>query len=308
MTARHASRLGALLVDDAIDGEVIAGESMARHTTYRIGGPARFFATADSLGALSRLVEACEETGTPWTVVGRGSNLLVADEGYDGIVITLGRDFRACRLDEERGVFSVGAGALLSTVVQEAFHRSLGGLEFAVGTPGTVGGAVRMNAGSRDEWLSGALVSVTLLTRSDGLVRVPASSIEWGYRSSSIAPEDVVVECELAATPADPFYVRGKMEAALSRRRDTQPLSEPSCGSVFKGVNGTPAGKLIEDAGLKGAQVGGARVSEKHANFIVNTGSATASDVRALMKQIQTKVYEDYGVELEPEVRLLGFE
>ena len=308
MTARHASRLGALLVDDAFDGEVLLGEPMSRHTTYRIGGPARFFVVANSLGALSHLVEACEDANVPWTVVGRGSNLLVADEGFDGAIVMLGRDFRACRYDDERGVFSVGAGALLSTVVQEAFHRSLAGLEFAVGTPGTVGGAVRQNAGSRTEWLSGALSSVTLLTRADGLVRVPAGSIEWGYRSTSISPDDIVVECELSAAPADPFYVRGKMEASLSRRRDTQPLSEPSCGSVFKSPEGASAGKLIEDAGLKGARVGGARVSEKHANFIVNAGGATASDVRALMRQIQTKVYEDYGVELEPEVRLLGFE
>ena len=211
MTARHASRLGALLVDDAFDGEVLLGEPMSRHTTYRIGGPARFFVVANSLGALSHLVEACEDANVPWTVVGRGSNLLVADEGFNGAIVMLGRDFRACRYDDERGVFSVGAGALLSTVVQEAFHRSLAGLEFAVGTPGTVGGAVRQNAGSRTEWLSGALSSVTLLTRADGLVRVPAGSIEWGYRSTSISPDDIVVECELSAAPADPFYVRGKM-------------------------------------------------------------------------------------------------
>ena len=308
MTARHASGLEALLVDDRFDGEAYFDEPMARHTTYRIGGPARFYVQADSVGALSRVVDTCEVTGIPWVVVGRGSNLLVSDDGFDGVVVTLGRDFRSCRYHEETGCFSVGAGVLLTTVVQEAFHRSLAGLEFAVGTPGTVGGALRMNAGSRDEWLGGSVASVTMLTPEDGLVRVAGGDIEWGYRTSSIAPDAVVVECEIAAHPADPFAVRGKMEASLARRRNTQPLSDPSCGSVFKNPEGASAAKLIEDAGLKGLAVGGARVSEKHANFIVNAGSATARDVVELMRIVQTKVYEEHGIELAPEVRLLGFE
>ena len=148
VSARHTTELEALLVDDRFDGDVYPAEPMARHTMYRIGGPARFYVQTASVGALVRLVEVCERTGVPWVVVGRGSNLLVADEGFPGVVVTLGRDFRTCRFDEEAGRFCVGAGVPLSSVVQEAFRRSLAGLEFAVGTPGTVGGALRMNAGS----------------------------------------------------------------------------------------------------------------------------------------------------------------
>lgn len=307
MTARHTSALEALLVDERFDGDVYPGEPLSRHTTYRIGGPARFYVQVCSVGALKRLVGVCEETGVPWVVVGRGSNLLVADEGYPGVAIALGRDFRACRYDEETGRFCVGAGVALSSVVQEAFRRSLAGLEFAVGTPGTVGGALRMNAGSRDEWLGQSVVSVTSYSPGGGLVRRAGSEIGWGYRESSFAPDEILVECELSVEPADPFFIRGKMEASLARRRKSQPLSLPSCGSVFKNPPGESAGALIERAGLKGHAIGGAQVSEKHANFIVNTGGATANDVRGLIELIQGQVYEAYGIELQPEVRFLGF-
>lgn len=307
MAAQHASALGALLVDSRFDGEVYPGEPMARHTTYRIGGPARYLVRADSVGALRRVAECAEECGVPWVVVGRGSNLLVADEGYPGVVITLGRDFRTLRFDEENARFLAGAGVPLSSVVQEAFKRSLAGLEFAVGTPGTLGGALRMNAGSRDEWLGSRVVSVTTFSAREGMVRRAGSEVAWGYRTSSFSPDEVLVECELAVEPADPFFIRGKMEASLSRRKKTQPLDKPSCGSVFKNPEGDSAGRLIEAVGMKGAQVGGAQVSEKHANFIVNAGGAKASDVMELIRTIQRKVKEAYGIELSPEVRFLGF-
>lgn len=307
VSARHTSELEALLVDNHFDGDVYPAEPMARHTTYRLGGPARFYVQVASVGALVRLVEVCERTDMPWVVVGRGSNLLVADEGFPGVIITLGRDFRACRFDEEAGRFCVGAGVPLSSVVQEAFRRSLAGLEFAVGTPGTVGGAVRMNAGTRDEWIGGRVVSVTTLLPGKGLMRRLGSEIEWGYRTSSFAPHEIIAECELSVEPADPFFIRGKMEASLARRKKTQPLTYPSCGSVFRNPAGESAGALIERAGLKGAQMGGAQVSDLHANFIVNTGNATARDVKDLIEQVQAKVSEVYGIELQPEVRFLGF-
>ena len=308
MTARHASRLEALFVDVAFDGDVYPNEPMARHTSYRIGGSARFFARVDSLGALVQTIEACEDCATSWIVVGRGSNLLVSDEGYDGVVIGLGRDFRTCRYDEEQRRFSVGAGVALSTVVQDAFHRSLSGLEFAVGTPGSIGGAIRMNAGSRDQWIGTSVASVTRLSRECGLELVRGSDIEWGYRSMSLPSDDVIVECEIVAQPGDPFLIRKKMEDALAKRRASQPLSEPSCGSVFKNPPDDSAGRLIEQAGLKGFACGGAQVSERHANFIVNKGGATAADVMNVVRAVQAKVYEDYGIELAPEVRFLGFE
>ncbi len=308
MTARHTSELEALLVDDAFDGDIYPSEPMARHTTYRIGGPARFYVQVGSIGALSKLVATCERTGAKWVVVGRGSNLLVADGGYDGVVISLGRDFRNMRYDEASSCIQVGAGALLSSVVQEAFHRSLAGLEFAVGTPGSVGGAVRMNAGTRTQGFGSCLRSVTTFSLRDGLSRRPGSAIGWGYRSCSLSSDEVVVECEVSVKPADPFYIRGKMEASLAKRRGAQPLSQASCGSVFKNPEGAHAAKLIEDAGLKGVRIGGAQVSEKHANFIVNADNASADDVRSLILHVQQAVHDSSGVTLIPEVRFLGFE
>lgn len=305
--AQHASALGSLLVDDRFDGEMYPNEPMSRHTTYRIGGPARYLVRVDSVGALRRVIECAAACDAPWTVVGRGSNLLVADAGFKGVVITLGRDFRAMRFAEDEMRFHVGAGVPLSQVVQEAFRRSLAGLEFAVGTPGTIGGALRMNAGSRDEWLGQRVVSVTTYSPQQGMARRSGSEIAWGYRSSSFRPDEVLVECELAVEPADPFFIRGKMEASLARRKKTQPMGAPSCGSVFKNPEGESAGRLIEAVGMKGARIGGAQVSDVHANFIVNTGNASASDVMELIATIQAKVKEAYGIELTPEVRFLGF-
>ncbi|MDO4290132.1 MAG: UDP-N-acetylmuramate dehydrogenase [Eggerthellaceae bacterium] len=308
MAARHTSPLQALLVDERFDGDIYAHEPMARHTSYRIGGPARFYVRVGSVGALTRLVEVCESQGVPWVAVGRGTNLLVADEGFPGVVVSLGRDFRSFRVDEERHCIVAGAGVLLSAVVQEAFKRSLAGLEFAVGTPGTVGGALRMNAGSRDEWIGSRVASVTTLVPGQGLVRRAGSELAWGYRTSSFDTCETVLECELSVEPGDPFYIRGKMEANLARRKKSQPMNAACCGSVFRNPEGKSAAALVEGLGLKGAAVGGARVSDVHANFIVNDGEATARDVRALISLIQAKVYEAYGIELAPEVRFLGFD
>lgn len=308
MAPQHASALGALLMDDAFDGEVFPNEPMARHTTYRVGGPARYLVRVDSVGALRRVVECAEQCRVPWTVVGRGSNLLVSDAGFKGVVVTLGRDFRNMRFDEQTSVLTAGAAVLLSAAVQEAFRRSLAGLEFEVGTPGTIGGALRMNAGSRTEWISQSLIAVTTYSPRYGLRRRLAAEIEWGYRSTSFDADEVMIECELALSPADPFYIRGKMEASLTRRKQTQPLDKPSCGSVFKSPDGDSAGRLIDAAGLKGAQIGGAQVSEVHANFIVNNGTALAQDVKQLMELVQEKVAQTHGIELQPEVRFLGFE
>lgn len=304
--ARHTSELQALLVDRHFDGDVLPNEPMSRHTTYRIGGPARFLVQVDSIGSLTKLIAACDSESVPWVIVGRGSNLLVADEGYPGVVIVLGRDFRHSRFDEEACQFCAGAGVALTTVVQEAFQRTLAGLEFAVGTPGSIGGALRMNAGTRTDWISGAVKTVTVFSPATGLRKIPAADLDWGYRSTSFAPDQVILECELAVEPADPVYIRTKMEASLARRKKTQPLSLPSCGSVFKSPEGMSAGALIEAAGLKGARVGGAQVSDLHANFIVNQGGATAKDVRTLMELVKARVFEAHGIELQPEVRFLG--
>ena len=307
MCARHASELDLLLADEGFDGDFFANEPMARHTSYRIGGPARAFIVADSVSALTSVIRTCVSAQVPWVVVGRGSNLLVADEGYPGAVIVLGRDFKVCRFDEEAKVFCAGAGVALSAVVQESFRRALSGLEFAVGTPGTIGGALRMNAGTRDAWLGSRVVSVTSFRVGEGIVKRPGSEVAWGYRTSGFAPDEVLLECELQVEEADPFYIRGKMEALLASRRRNQPLTLPSCGCVFRNPGDRSAGELIDKAGCKGFSVGGAQVSEVHANFIVNTGGAKASDVRAVMAYVQEAVQVAFGVTLEPEVRFLGF-
>ena len=307
MCADHATRLETLLAGGSFDGDYLPNEPMARNTTYRIGGPARHFIVANSVSALSAALRACEEDVTPWTVVGRGSNLLVSDEGYPGAVIMLGRDFRTFRFDEEAGVVSAGAGVLLATVVQEAFRRSFSGFEFAVGTPGTIGGAIRMNAGTRDAWIGHRVISVTTYRPGAGIAKRPGTDIAWGYRSTDFASDEVILECELRVEPADAFYVRGKMEALLSKRRKSQPLTQPSCGSVFKNPENRSAGELIDKAGCKGYSVGGAQVSPVHANFIVNTGGATATDVCAVMDHVRSEVSGQFGVLLVPEVQMLGF-
>ncbi len=308
MCARHAqTAFDALLVNPLFKGEILLEEPMAKHTTFRIGGPARYFARVGSLGALKHLLAACAESDVAWYVAGRGSNLLVSDSGFDGVVITLGHDFMNFRYDEDTQRFYAGGGVLLSTLVQDSFRRCLAGLEFLVDTPGTVGGALSMNAGTSTDYIGAQVESVTLLDAQQELIRLDKDELLWGYRKSSFAPDEVIVECELAATPADPFYIRGKMEAFRSRRRKTQPLGVASCGSMFINPPDASAGKLIEQAGCKGLSVGGACVSDVHANFIINDGRATADDVVALIELVQMKVFECYGVKLKPEVRFLGF-
>lgn len=307
MSARHTSPLEALFVDDGFDADVRLDEPMARHTAYRLGGPARYFACAHSLGSLKRLLAAAQQCSVPWMVVGRGSNLLVADEGFPGLVCTLGRDFRTVRYCEDGRAILAGGASLLQTVVQEAFRRCLAGLEFAVDIPGTVGGSLAMNAGTAAGCMADVVASATVLDARGQLRRLAGEQLSWGYREGPFGPDEVVVECELSVKQGEPFAIRGKMEAAHARRTKTQPLGCPSCGSVFRNPEGRSAGSLIEQAGLKGYAVGGAQVSPEHGNFIVNTGSATAGDVKRVMDHVQAKVYETHGIQLIPEVRTVGF-
>lgn len=308
MAARHCSELELMRFDEDFDGTIRLDEPMSRHTTYRIGGPARAFAEVNSLAALGAVLKACSEEGLAWCVAGKGSNLLVADEGYDGVVIALAGEFRDWRFDEEGSRVVVGAGTMLSRLVQEAFHRGCSGLEFAVGTPGTVGGALAQNAGTRKDWIGSRVVSATVYRAGEGLVRYAASDLSWDYRRSSFRSDEVIVECELALERAFSGNIHERMSALLSRRKESQPLDRPSCGSVFVNPEGQSVGELIEAAGLKGARIGGAEVSDKHANFIVNVDHATAADVMGLIGLVRDEVRRRYGIELETEVKFLGFE
>lgn len=305
-------------LDGSLEGTVACDEPMSKHTTYHIGGPAALFVHADTLADLTLTVEVLADEGLPWVIVGKGSNLLVSDEGYRGAVIVLGNEFAHVDFNGFSGVLpgqkrpervhvTAGAGVGLQYLVQKAFGLSLSGLEALVGTPGSVGGAVRMNAGSREKWISSCVESVTLYTLEDGLRKVDANQIEWGYRSSSIPSDAVIVEVCLELKPSDKLMLRAAMETSLKHRRASQPLSQPSCGSVFKGTSKGPAGLLIDSCGLKGATCGGAQISTVHANFIVNNGNATAQDVLELVRMAQDAVKEEHGVDLRPEVRFLGF-
>lgn len=306
--ARHASDLELLRFEDDFNGEIRLDEAMSKHTSYRIGGPAKAYIMVNSIASLNAVLEACNGDGLPWILVGKGSNLLVSDEGFSGAVITLAGEFRKWMFDEEANRVIVGAGTILSRLVQEVFHRGYSGMEFAVGTPGTVGGALRMNAGTKDDWIGLRVVSVTTYDPAAGLRRYAGSDIEWTYRRTSFSEDEIIVECELQLEPALSGNIHDRMRSLLERRKASQPLEYPSCGSVFKNPEGYSAGALIDEVGLKGTLCGGAQISEKHANFIVNKHNASASDVRALIKIAQEKVKEHYGIELQPEVKFLGFE
>jgi UDP-N-acetylmuramate dehydrogenase len=277
---------------------------MSRHTTYRIGGPADLFAVAETVGDLSRTAEILAEERVPWSVIGKGSNLLVADAGYRGAVLVLGREFRRHEIDGEH--MKAGAGVILAVLVQEAFRQGLAGMTFAVGIPGTVGGALAMNAGARGDWIGSLVESVTLYVPGEGLRKVRGAEVAWGYRSSGLARRGIIVEAVLKAEHGDPEILRRDMERNFRARKLSQPLSLPSAGSVFKNPEGDSAGRLIEACGLKGLQLGGARVSRQHANFIVNDGGATAADVLGLVRKVQMTVRDVHGIELRPEIRFLG--
>lgn len=307
MAARHASELELMRFDDDFEGTIRLDEPMARHTTYRIGGPVRAFVEVNSIAALGALLKVCADENLSWFVAGKGSNLLVSDEGYDGVVITLAGEFRSWCFDDEAQHVVVGAGTMLSRLVQEVFHHGYSGMEFAVGTPGTVGGALVQNAGTRKDWLGSRVVSVTTYDAEVGLKRYSASDLSWGYRKSSFLPNEVIVECELKLERAFSGNIHERMSTLLSRRKASQPLEFPSCGSVFRNPEDASAGALIESVGLKGKTYGGACISEKHANFIVNTGNASAEDVLTLIKMAREEVRRRYGIELETEVRFLGF-
>jgi UDP-N-acetylmuramate dehydrogenase len=289
---------------EAVSGTVHNAESMARHTSYRIGGPAAVFVECEGVSDLAAATTILAEEGVEWTVLGKGSNVLVADAGYDGAILTLGKDFKRHVLED--GCLRTGAGVILAAIVQDAFKAGMSGLEFAVGIPGTAGGALAMNAGSRDDWMGSVVESVTLFVPGSGLVGVRGSEVAWAYRRSGLAARGIIVEASLRLIEADAVQIRRNMEANLRRRKRSQPLALPSAGSVFVNPEGDSAGRLIEAVGLKGLRMGGAQISEIHANFIVNTGGATATDVVGLVRVARDTVKETNGIELRPEIRFLG--
>ncbi|MCL1847839.1 MAG: UDP-N-acetylmuramate dehydrogenase [Coriobacteriia bacterium] len=300
-------------IEGSIKGTVLLDEPMGRHTSFRIGGPASLFIECACLADISRCLEVLSAHDLPWCVIGKGSNLLVDDAGFNGAVLTLGSEFKYFSFpDETEGerLLVAGAGVLLSNLVQDAFKNGYSGLEFCVGIPGTFGGALYMNAGTGSEGMGGIVDSITVLRPGEGLKRYGNSDLPWHYRRSGVPTGEIVVEGRLRVKKGHLPSIRAKMEANLKRRRRNQPLTVPSAGSVFRNPpdSDASAAQLIEKLGLKGYTVGGARVSEVHANFIVNEGQATAQDVVAIIQHIRRCVKEGYGQELQPEIRFIGFQ
>ena len=278
-------------------------DPMARHTTFRVGGPADVFAEPEAHELLD-LVKYLKESGTKYTVIGNGSNLLVGDKGIRGVVVSLGDGI--ADIDLDKGLILAGAGAMLSRVASFAAENSLAGMEFASGIPGSVGGAVAMNAGAYGGEMKDIVLYVN--TIHDGeFVKYTCEEMDFSYRHSKIlGTEDIVTGVAIKLEPGTEEEIRAKMADFNGRRADKQPINLPSAGSTFKRPEGFFAGKLIEDAGLRGYRVGGACVSEKHCGFVVNDQNATAADIKQLIEDVQKKVFEDAGVHLETEVRMIG--
>lgn len=286
--------------------ELFPDEPMSRHTSFRIGGPADLLVSPKSEEGIRCAVQAAREAGLPLTILGNGSNVLVRDEGIRGVVLCIGNGFSEVQVDGSCVVAQ--AGALLSVLSNEAQKAGLTGLEFAGGIPGSLGGALFMNAGAYDGQMADVVVSTRYYDMAEERYgELIGDAHAFGYRTSVFKshPEWVALSAVMRLKQGDPAEIRAKMDDFAQRRRDKQPLNYPSAGSTFKRPTGYFAGKLIQDAGLMGYTVGGAQVSEKHAGFVINRGGATCADVLALMEHVREEVMKQFGVELEPEVRVL---
>ena len=285
--------------------DVLINEPMSHHTSFRIGGPAEVFARPKTATELTRIWEDCRKYGIPLTILGDGTNVLVADEGIKGVVVTTS-NIRSIEILGE-GRIRVQAGARLAKMADEACKAGLDGMAFASGIPGTIGGAVYMNAGAYDHDIGEFIETVTMLTSDSLPVVKTKEEMGFGYRESIVQKDKaLVLDAIFKLAFGEPTEIREKMTELNNRRRTTQPLESPSAGSTFKRPPGNFAGALIQKSGLKGLQIGGAKVSEKHAGFIINTGGATAKDVMGLIEAVRNRVYENSGVWLEPEIKVLG--
>lgn len=290
------------------DEHVHQHEPLSAHTTFKIGGPAELLIEPGSIDEVQRIVQLCHDKQIAWRVLGLGSDLLVSDTGVSGVVIKIAE--RMSRIHVNRNKIMVQAGASNKDVALTACESKLSGYEFAHGIPGSIGGAAIMNAGAYEGEFKQVCTSVICITETGEVKKLSREEAQWGYRSSRMAEEHmVIVEAMLELTPGKKrSEIQAKIDELWERRVSKQPLEYPSAGSTFKRPPGHFAGKLIQDAGLRGARVGGAQVSEKHTGFVINTGGATAQDVQDLIAHIQSSVYEQFGVEMHPEVKLWGFD
>ncbi len=280
-------------------------EPMAGHTTFRVGGPAEVLVSVEKRGQLEKVIRYLNLAGWPYFLLGKGSNLLVGDRGYRGVIITLAGEFSEVRVEGDR--VTAGAAASLSQAARAAMEDGLTGLEFASGIPGSVGGGVRMNAGAYGGEMSQIVESVQVMYTDGNVLTLNQETMEFGYRSSVLRDRPyVVTEVCMKLEKGVREEIADRMNDLASRRREKQPLEYASAGSTFKRPEGNFAGKLIMESGLAGARVGGAKVSEKHCGFVINDGTATAADVAALISKVVDTVKERSGIRLEPEVIFLG--
>ena len=285
--------------------KVYLDEPMKKHITFRVGGPADYFVTPSTVEEVKEIVALCKKEDMPYYILGNGSNLLVGDKGYRGVMIQIYKEMSGIEVDGE--IIRVQAGALLSRIGVTALEAGLQGFEFAAGIPGTMGGAVVMNAGAYGGEMKDILVDATVLTPEGEVLVLKNEELELGYRTSVIVKKNyIVLEATVKLAKGSKEEIRGRMDELKVQRTTKQPLEYPSAGSTFKRPTGYFAGKLIQDAGLRGFQVGGAQVSEKHCGFVINKDNATAADVVELMKQVADKVHAEFGVTLEPEVKRIG--
>ena len=287
--------------------QVAFDQPMGRWTSFRVGGKADALCFVKDASTLRSVLAFARETGAPYLVVGKGSNLLVGDQGVRGLVLILGGQLAAMeRTGKEGDLVSAGAGLALSNLLNECRRLGLGGLEFLAGIPGTVGGAVAMNAGAWGKETADLLAEVEMVSAAGAPIRLKRESLHFSYRKLCMPEGSVIVKALFQCTGANPQEVEARIGRYRGLRKGSQPLGYASAGSVFKNPPGDFAGRLIERAGLKGFRVGGAMISKKHANFIVNTGGAKACDVLALMELARKKVREETGVDLQTEIKVVG--
>ena len=285
--------------------QVKTEEPMKNHTTFRVGGPAEFFVMPRTAEEVKKVIDLCRRESFPYYIIGNGSNLLVSDQGYRGVVLQIYKEMSYIEVEEN--VVVAQAGALLSAIANKALENGLTGFEFAAGIPGTLGGACVMNAGAYGGEMKDVLEEVTVLTEEGEVLTIPKENLELGYRTSIIARKGyTVLEARIQLRGGEKEAIKSLMEELKDKRVSKQPLEYPSAGRTFKRPEGYFAGKLIQDAGLRGFSVGGAQVSEKHCGFVINRENATAADVAELMRQVSARVEEEFGVKLEPEVKRLG--
>ena len=287
------------------ESQVLVNEPMASHTTFRIGGPADYFVMPQTTEELAGVLKLCKEEQMPYFILGNGSNLLVGDKGFRGVVIQLYKNFDGFQIEGTK--VTARAGAMLIRVAKEAGKAGLTGLEFASGIPGTIGGAMVMNAGAYGGEMKDVVTAVTVLTKDGDIKTLTGEEMNFRYRGSVVEDEGyIVLETVMELKEGNPEEIQTRMEELSLQRRTKQPIEYPSAGSTFKRPEGYFAGKLIQDAGLRGYSKGGAQVSEKHCGFVINAGGATAADVMQLMQDVSDKVHAQFGVTLEPEVKRIG--